>query len=49
MFEDVFKQMPPHLARQREQLKALRAIEPKKGSPEEAKLDLQTRSIAKEG
>ena len=25
MFEDVFKEMPPNLARQREQLRALRA------------------------
>src|SRR6201996_7067456 len=46
MFEDVFKQMPPHLARQREQLKALRAVEVRKGSTEEKSLDLQTQSIA---
>jgi 2-oxoisovalerate dehydrogenase E1 component alpha subunit len=49
MFEDVFKQMPPHLARQREQLKALRALEPVKGSPEQKNLEQQTRPVAKEG
>jgi 2-oxoisovalerate dehydrogenase E1 component subunit alpha len=49
MFEDVYKQMPPHLARQREELKALRAMAPKRGSTEQANLDEQARSVAKEG
>jgi hypothetical protein len=51
MFEDVYKQMPPHLARQREELKALRALQAsiKPGSSEEAELDTQTQSVAKEG
>src|ERR1700759_3859533 len=50
MFEDVYRHMPPHLQRQREQLKALRAMTPKKGSEgEQANLDEQTRSLAKEG
>ena len=30
MFEDVYKHMPAHLARQREELKALRAMTPRK-------------------
>src|SRR5579863_1514204 len=46
MFEDVFKQMPPHLARQREQLRALRSM---KDPAAEHNLDEQTRSVAKEG
>jgi 2-oxoisovalerate dehydrogenase E1 component alpha subunit len=49
MFEDVFKHMPPHLARQREQLRALRALEPKKGSAAADNLEHQTRAVAKEG
>ena len=49
MFEDVYKQMPPHLARQREELKALRAVTPKRAATEQANLDEQARSVAKEG
>jgi 2-oxoisovalerate dehydrogenase E1 component alpha subunit len=49
MFEDVFKQMPAHLARQREELKALRSLQPAPGSAEQSRLDEQTRSVAKEG
>jgi hypothetical protein len=49
MFEDVFKHMPPHLARQREQLRALRALEPRKGSEAADNLEHQTRAVAKEG
>jgi 2-oxoisovalerate dehydrogenase E1 component alpha subunit len=53
MFEDVFKHMPPHLARQREELKALQALEAKKGAASRAaaqkNLDAQTRSVPKEG
>jgi hypothetical protein len=41
--------MPPHLARQREELRALRAIQPKKGSAQEQQLDEQAQSVAKEG
>jgi 2-oxoisovalerate dehydrogenase E1 component alpha subunit len=48
MFEDVFKQMPPHLARQREQLRALRALQPKKAAAP-ADLEQNTRVVAKEG
>jgi 2-oxoisovalerate dehydrogenase E1 component alpha subunit len=49
MFEDVLKQMPPHLARQREELRALRALGVKKDPPQKESLDEQTRSIVKEG
>ena len=49
MFEDVYKHMPPHLARQREELRALRAIQPKNGSPGRQNLDEQAQSVAKEG
>jgi hypothetical protein len=41
--------MPPHLARQREELRALRAIQPKNGSAEQQNLDEQAQSVAKEG
>ena len=50
MFEDVFKEMPPHLVRQREQL-----LDPcakhraARDSPDQEALDRQTRSVAKEG
>jgi 2-oxoisovalerate dehydrogenase E1 component alpha subunit len=49
MFEDVFKQMPPHLARQREQLASLAGAEPHRGSPEQKSLERQARLVAKEG
>jgi 2-oxoisovalerate dehydrogenase E1 component alpha subunit len=49
MFEDVYRHMPPHLARQREELKTLRAMLPKKGSAEQANLEQTARSTAKEG
>jgi 2-oxoisovalerate dehydrogenase E1 component alpha subunit len=55
MFEDVFKQMPPHLARQRDQLRTLqesqsdRGAQPTKGSAEEKSLDRQAQAVAKEG
>ncbi len=47
MFEDVFKQMPPHLVRQREELLALKAL--KDPQLEARNLEPQTRSVAKEG
>jgi 2-oxoisovalerate dehydrogenase E1 component subunit alpha len=49
MFEDVYKEMPPHLARQREQLLDLIGKQPAPGSSEARELDQQTRPIAKEG
>jgi len=51
MFEDVFKQMPPHLARQRDELEALAKLPgaPGKGSPEEKNADEQAPAMAKEG
>jgi hypothetical protein len=49
MFEDVLKQMPPHLARQREELRALRALGVKKDQPPKESQDEPTHSIAKEG
>ena len=48
MFEDVFKQMPAHLARQRDQLRVLLRAQAQEGSPpEKAPEGLQ--SVAKEG
>ncbi|HEY6484619.1 MAG TPA: thiamine pyrophosphate-dependent enzyme [Steroidobacteraceae bacterium] len=52
MFEDVFKQMPAHLLRQREQLRVLRALQPQAAhaaSAGAAALEAGTRGIAKEG
>ncbi|HET9390388.1 MAG TPA: thiamine pyrophosphate-dependent enzyme [Steroidobacteraceae bacterium] len=48
MFEDVFRQMPPHLIRQREQLQELRALEAKDSSADNEREE-STRSFAKEG
>jgi 2-oxoisovalerate dehydrogenase E1 component alpha subunit len=45
MFEDVFKEMPPHLARQRDQLQALLGSQP----AEEKALQRQAQSAVKEG
>jgi 2-oxoisovalerate dehydrogenase E1 component alpha subunit len=49
MFEDVFKEMPAHLVRQREQLESLRGLEPRRDSTDQGVLDRGTRSVAKEG
>jgi len=49
MFEDVYKEMPPHLARQRQQLQDLVGKQPAPGSSESRELDQQTRPVAKEG
>src|SRR6185437_7394501 len=49
MFEDVFHEMPPHLARQREELKRLAEAQPAKGSGEEQSLDARSAAVAKEG
>jgi 2-oxoisovalerate dehydrogenase E1 component alpha subunit len=49
MFEDVYKDMPPHLARQRQQLLDLVGKQPSPGSPEARELDQQARPVAKEG
>ena len=49
MFEDVYKEMPPHLARQRQQLQELVGKQPAPGSSEARELDQQTRPVAKEG
>ena len=49
MFEDVFHEMPPHLVRQREELKRLAAAQPPKGSEEEKSLEARSGAVAKEG
>ncbi|HUA25431.1 MAG TPA: thiamine pyrophosphate-dependent enzyme [Steroidobacteraceae bacterium] len=49
MFEDVFHEMPPHLVRQREELRQLAAAQPPKGSEEEKSLDAHSGAVAKEG
>ena len=49
MFEDVFHEMPPHLARQREELNHLSGTQPAKGSGEEKSLDSRSTAVAKEG
>jgi 2-oxoisovalerate dehydrogenase E1 component alpha subunit len=49
MFEDVFHEMPPHLVRQREELKGLARTQPAKGSEEEKSLDAHPAAVAKEG
>jgi 2-oxoisovalerate dehydrogenase E1 component alpha subunit len=55
MFEDVFKQMPAHLARQREQLKALRAAQTREEADDGARaaaarnLEPEARAVPKEG
>ncbi len=49
MFEDVFHEMPPHLVRQREELRRLAAVQPSKGSEEEKSLEARSGAIAKEG
>jgi hypothetical protein len=46
MFEDVYKEMPPHLARQRDELLALSKLQPPRGPDEEHR---QTQAVAKEG
>jgi 2-oxoisovalerate dehydrogenase E1 component alpha subunit len=49
MFEDVFHEMPQHLARQREELRRLAPAQPAKGSGEERNLDARPAAVAKEG
>ena len=49
MFEDVYKEMPQHLVRERQQLLDLLQRQPAPGSQEQRELDQQTRSMAKEG
>ncbi|HEY2036375.1 MAG TPA: hypothetical protein VGG96_05130, partial [Steroidobacteraceae bacterium] len=49
MFEDVFHEMPPHLIRQRDELKRLAPAQPGKGSEEEKSLDAHPAAVAKEG
>jgi len=49
MFEDVFKEMPPNLVRQRQQLLELSRLQPGPGSTEAHKLDRQAQPVAKEG
>ncbi len=49
MFEDVFKQMPPHLARQREQLRALQSGQSRSDPDIQKNLEPQTLTVAKEG
>src|SRR6202000_3461420 len=49
MFEDVFKQMPAHLVKQRDQLKALQALKPSESSAEQQSFEQEARAVAKEG
>ncbi len=49
MFEDVFFEMPPHLARQREALKRLAGSQPAKGSEQARSLEARPATAAKEG
>lgn len=49
MFEDVFKEMPAHLVRQRQQLLELTGMHPGPTSAETHDLDRQTQPVAKEG
>ncbi|HEX3842943.1 MAG TPA: hypothetical protein VHV80_01170, partial [Steroidobacteraceae bacterium] len=49
MFEDVFHEMPPHLMRQRDELKSLAHAQPAKGSADEKSLDVRSAAVAKEG
>jgi len=49
MFEDVYKEMPQHLVRERQQLLDLLQRQPAPGSQAQRELDQQTRSMAKEG
>jgi 2-oxoisovalerate dehydrogenase E1 component alpha subunit len=49
MFDDVYKEMPPHLAKQREQLLELTRTQPAHGSEQEHELDRQAQPVAKEG
>jgi 2-oxoisovalerate dehydrogenase E1 component alpha subunit len=49
MFDDVYKEMPPHLAKQREQLLELARLQPARGSQAEHDLDRQAQPVAKEG
>jgi len=49
MFEDVYKEMPPHLARQRQQLLDLTHSEPPPDAHEQPDLDRRPRPVAKEG
>jgi len=49
MFEDVFHEMPPHLARQRAELKSLVDAQPAKGSEEAKSVEAHAAAVAKEG
>ncbi|HZT01140.1 MAG TPA: thiamine pyrophosphate-dependent enzyme [Steroidobacteraceae bacterium] len=49
MFEDVFHEMPPHLARQRAELKSLADAQPARGAGEAKSLEAHATAVAKEG
>jgi 2-oxoisovalerate dehydrogenase E1 component alpha subunit len=49
MFDDVYKEMPPHLAKQREQLLELARLQPARGPQAEHDPDRQAQPVAKEG
>jgi 2-oxoisovalerate dehydrogenase E1 component alpha subunit len=49
MFDDVYKEMPPHLVRQRQQLLDLTRRQLPPDAHEQHELDRQTRPVAKEG
>ena len=49
MFEDVYKEMPPHLARQRDQLLELLRQRSSRSSEEARELDRRAQPVAKEG
>jgi hypothetical protein len=49
MFEDVYKEMPPHLVRQRQQLLDLTHRQPPPEAHEQDDPDRRPRPVAKEG
>jgi len=49
MFEDVYAKLPPHLIRQRDEMRALRAARAEPASGETKTLDAQAQRVTKEG
>jgi hypothetical protein len=49
MFEDVYAKLPPHLVRQRDEMRALRAAHAEPAPGETQALDSQAQRVTKEG
>ncbi len=49
MFEDVYAKLPPHLIRQRDEMRALRAARAEPASGGTKTLDAQAQRVTKEG